>query len=90
MLDVKLILEKPDYVKDMLKNKKRKTIIFVCIVIIIIIFLIFSTIFALLNINNTNKIKAKTFIITNHLIYIIFNLKSIKLDIIYKVIAIKK
>ena len=60
--------EKPDYVKDMLKNKKRKTIIFVCIVIIIIIFLIFSTIFALLNINNTNiitGIKAKNVDLSN-------------------------
>lgn len=48
--------EKPDYVKDMLKKKKRKTIIFICIVIIIVLFLIFSTIFALSNVRNTNII----------------------------------
>ncbi len=48
--------EKPEYVKDMLKRKKRKTIIFVCIVVIIILFLAFSTVFALFNVNNTNII----------------------------------
>lgn len=48
--------EKPDYVKDMLKKKKRKTIIFIFIVVIIIVLLTCSTVFALLNVNNTNII----------------------------------
>lgn len=50
------IEETPEYVKDMLKNKKRKAIIFVCIVIIIILLIAVSTFFALFNINNTNII----------------------------------
>lgn len=51
------IEEKPDYVNEMIKNKKRKTIIFICIVVIIIMAMLFSTIFALLNINNHNLLK---------------------------------
>lgn len=60
--------EKPEYVKDMLKKAKRKLIIFICIVIIIILFLLASTIFALLNMNNTNiinGIKVKNIDISN-------------------------
>jgi vancomycin resistance protein YoaR len=51
------IEEKPDYVKQMLLKKKRKTIIFICIVVIIVVMLIFSTVFALFNINNSNLTK---------------------------------
>lgn len=54
--ELTVVEEKPDYVKDMLKKKKQKTIIFACIVIIVLIFLFMSTFFALLNMNNTNLI----------------------------------
>lgn len=50
------IEETPEYVKEMLKNKKRKTIIFICIVIIIILLIATSTFFALFNIKNINII----------------------------------
>ena len=49
--------EKPEYVQEMLRKKKRKTIIFVLIVISIFLVVAFSTVFALLNINNTKIAK---------------------------------
>lgn len=48
--------EKPEYVEEMIKNKKRRTYIFICITILIILAICFSTIFALLNMNNSNII----------------------------------
>lgn len=48
---------KPEYVQEMLRKKKRKTIIFVLIVISIFLVVAFSTVFALLNINNTKIAK---------------------------------
>lgn len=47
--------EKPEYVQEMLKKKKRRTIIFIFVVIFAILIVVFSTIFALLNLNS-NKI----------------------------------
>lgn len=47
---------KPEYVEEMIKNKKRRTYIFICITILIILAICFSTIFALLNMNNSNII----------------------------------
>lgn len=49
--------EKPEYVQEMLRKKKRKTIIFILIVISIFLIVAFSTVFALLNINNTKIAK---------------------------------
>lgn len=49
--------EKPEYVQEMLRKKKRKTIIFILIVISIFLVVAFSTVFALLNINNTKIAK---------------------------------
>lgn len=47
--------EKPEYVQEMLKKKKRKTIIFIFVVIFAILVVAFSTVFALVNLNS-NKI----------------------------------
>ena len=44
--------EKPEYVQEMLRKKKRRTIIFIFVVILIFLIVAFSTIFALLNMNN--------------------------------------
>lgn len=49
--------EKPEYVKEMLRKKKRKTIIFIFVVILAFLIVAFSTIFALLNMNNTKIAK---------------------------------
>lgn len=46
--------DKPDYAKEMLKNKKRRNYIITCSVILFVIILLLSTIFALLNVNNSN------------------------------------
>lgn len=43
---------KPEYVKEMLKAKRKKTVIFVCIVMLIILIIGFSTIFAILNLDS--------------------------------------
>ena len=48
--------EKPEYAKQMLKNKRKKNLIIICSVMIFLIFLLISTVFALLNINNSNII----------------------------------
>ena len=45
---------KPEYVQEMIKNKKRKMYIFICVVILIIIGIVFSTVFAIMNLNNTS------------------------------------
>lgn len=47
--------EKPEYVKEMLKKKKRKTMIFIFVVIFAVLVVAFSTVFALVNLNS-NKI----------------------------------
>lgn len=49
--------EKPEYVQEMLKKKKIKTIIFVCVVILFILIILFSVIFALLNWNSVKITK---------------------------------
>lgn len=49
--------ETPDYVKEMLKKKKRKMYIAIFIIVLIVLIILFSTIFALLNVNNTKLIK---------------------------------
>ena len=49
--------EKPEYVKQMLKNKKKKTIIFIIIVTLILLLIAFSTIFAIMNLNNNTIAK---------------------------------
>lgn len=49
--------ETPDYVKEMLKKKKRRVYIAIFIIVLIVLIILFSTIFALLNINNTKLIK---------------------------------
>src|SRR5699024_871287 len=49
--------ETPDYVKEMLKKKKRRIYIAIFIIVLIVLIILFSTIFALLNINNTKYIK---------------------------------
>ena len=49
--------EKPDYVKEMLKNKKKRMIIIISIVALILIILAFSTFFALFNMNNKTILK---------------------------------
>ena len=48
--------DKPEYAKEMIKNKRRKNYIIICSIAIIIIVLLISTVFALLNLNNTNII----------------------------------
>ena len=48
--------EKPEYVKEMIQKRKRKRIIIVSIILLILIVTLFSTIFAILNTNNTNII----------------------------------
>ena len=48
--------DKPEYAKEMIKNKRRKNYIIICSIAIIIILLLASTVFALLNVNNTNII----------------------------------
>lgn len=57
LVPVKTENEQPEYVKEMLKKKKRKTIIFVLIVILVILIIAFSTIFALANLNSTKITK---------------------------------
>lgn len=60
--------DKPEYVQQMLKNKKRKMYIFICIVILIILITMFSTVFAILNLNNTkiiSGVSAKNIDISN-------------------------
>jgi len=42
----------PEYVKEMLENKKKKTLIFVCIIMLIVLIIGFSTVFAILNLNS--------------------------------------
>lgn len=49
--------EPPEYVQQMIKNKKRKMHIFVCSVSLIILVILFSTIFAITNLNNTRIIR---------------------------------
>lgn len=49
--------EKPEYVLEMLKNKKIKMYIFVISVVLILLLIVFSTSFALFNLNNINIIK---------------------------------
>lgn len=49
--------EKPEYVQEMLRKKKRRTIIFIFVVILIFLMVAFSTVFALLNMNNTKIAK---------------------------------
>lgn len=49
--------EKPEYVQEMLKKKKIKTIIFVCVVILSILIILFSVIFALFNWNSVKITK---------------------------------
>ena len=59
---------KPEYVEQMIKNKKRKVRIFVCVVILLILIISFSTFFAMFNLNNTNiinGIKIKNIDISN-------------------------
>ncbi len=57
LVPVKSNDEKPEYVQEMLKKKKRKTIIFVFSVILVIFIIAFSIIFALLNWNSVKIIK---------------------------------
>ncbi len=54
---IKKIDDKPEYVQKMLKNRKVKLYIFVCIVILFVLVIAFSTLFAIFNLNNTNIIK---------------------------------
>lgn len=49
--------EKPEYVEEMLRNKKRKMYIFICIVVIVLLVIAFSTFFAIFNLNNTTFTK---------------------------------
>lgn len=49
--------EKPKYVKEMLRKKKIKAVIFVCVVIFSILIVLFSVIFALLNWNSVKITK---------------------------------
>lgn len=68
LLPVKTDDEKPEYVQEMLKKKKRKTIIFILIVILVILTIIFSVIFALASWNSvkiTKGISIKNFDISN-------------------------
>ena len=46
--------EKPEYVQEMIKNSKKRKIIFACTVIIIILLVFVSTIVAISNLKNTN------------------------------------
>lgn len=61
--DKKLVVNKenkPEYVQQMIKNKKRKMYIFICFVILVILILAFSTLFAIFNLNNSDIIKGIT------------------------------
>lgn len=49
--------EKPDYVKAMLKNKKKRRIIIISAIIILLLVILFSTVFAIGNMGNSNIVK---------------------------------
>ena len=49
--------EKPEYVQEMIKKRKRKKIIFALLILVVLLIILFSTIFAILNMNNSNIIK---------------------------------
>lgn len=43
---------KPEYIKEILKARRKKTAIFICVILLIILIIGFSTIFAILNLNS--------------------------------------
>lgn len=49
--------EAPDYVKEMIRKRKRKMYIAISIIVLVVLVILFSTIFAILNIKNSNFIK---------------------------------
>lgn len=50
--------EKPEYVQEMIKKRKRKKFIFITIVILVLFIIMFSTFFAIFNLKNINIISS--------------------------------
>lgn len=66
--EVNKLEDKPEYVQQMLKNKKKKTIIFICSVVLFLMIIAFSTFFALFNLNSvkiTKGVKIKNIDVSN-------------------------
>lgn len=57
LIPIKSSEEEPEYIQEILKKKKRKTIIFILAILFAIIVVVFSVIFALLNMNNVKITK---------------------------------
>lgn len=68
LIPIKSNEEEPEYIQEILKRKKRKTIIFILAILLAIIVVVFSVIFALLNMNNvkiTKGISVKNIDVSN-------------------------